>query len=322
MERPKVIVTEPIDAAGLVRLAEATDVYYLPDMPETGLTDVIADAGALGVRLACISAELMDRASELKVIAKHGVGVDNIDVRAATERRIAVVTTPNANAVSVAEHIVSLMLCLANRICVANDHLRNGAFRSREDYVGVELRDKTVGVVGLGHIGRETAGICRAGFRMNVIAYDPLVDADAFDSAGCTRAATLSELLSEAAFVVLCVPLTSATRGMIGAAELALMKSTSYFINTARGGLVDEDALFQALKQGALAGAAMDAFTREPPTPDDPLLSLDNFIATPHVGGATREAMRRMSIDLADEILRVLGGGRALHAVNPEVFGQ
>jgi D-3-phosphoglycerate dehydrogenase len=301
-------------------LAEATDLHYLPDMPGVVLDDDVRDASALGVRVVRVTPELMNRAPRLKVIAKHGVGVDNIDVAAATERGIVVVSTPRANAVSVAEHIVSLMLCLANRICAGNADLRSGAFRTREDYVGVELRGKTLGLVGLGRIGRETARICMSGFAMNVIAYDPLLTAEVFESTGCTRAMSLSELLGTADFVVLCVPLTSETQGMIGPSELALMKSTSYFVNTARGGLVDESALYRALKDGRLAGAAMDVFRHEPPAPDDPLLSLGNLIATPHVGGATREAMRRMSVDLADEILRVLSGGHALYPVNPEVY--
>lgn len=320
VERLKVIVTEPIDPAGLGMLAGATDLHYLPDTPGVELSDIIQDAAALGVRLARITSELMSQAPRLKVIAKHGVGVDNIDVKSATERRVVVVSTPRANAVSVAEHIVSLMLCLANRICAANSDLRSGAFRTREDYVGVELQAKTLGVVGLGRIGQETARVCRSGFAMSVIAYDPLVGAEVFESAGCRRASSLGELLATADFVALCVPLTDGTRGMIGAPELMLMKSTSFLVNTARGGLVDEAALHQALKDGVLSGAAMDAFTREPPGPDNPLLSLRNFIATPHVGGATREAMRRMSVDLADEILRVLSGRHALNPVNPEVY--
>ncbi len=320
MELPKVIVTEPVDSHGLGILAAATDLYYLPDTPDVTLEDVVSDASALGVRLVRVTPELMDRAPGLRVVAKHGVGVDNIDVTAATMRGIVVVYTPNANAVSVAEHIISLMLSLANRICAANSDLRSGAFRTREDYVGVELLGKTMGIVGLGRIGRETARICRAGFGMSAIAYDPLLSVEAIESAGCTPAPTLDELFSQSDFVALCVPLNDKTRGLIGARELASMKSTAYLINTARGGLVDEDALYRALKNGVLAGAAMDAFAEEPPASDHPLLTLGNFIGTPHVGGATREAMRRMSADLADEILRVLRGERARCPINPEVY--
>ena len=320
MKRPKVIVTEPVDSSGLGKLAEATNLHYLPDTPNVTLEDVIPDASALGVRLVRITPELMDMAPELKVVAKHGVGVDNIDVTAATSRGIVVVYTPNANAVSVAEHVVSLMLSLANRICAANSDLRGGVFRTREDYVGVELLGKTMGIVGLGRIGREAARICRAGFGMKAIAYDPLLSAEAIESASCKPAATLTGLLAQSDFVALCVPLNDKTRGLIGVRELASMKSTAYLINTARGGLVDEEALYRALKNGVLAGAALDASAEEPPPFDHPLLSLDNFVATPHVGGATREAMRRMSTDLAEDILRVLRGERAHCPVNPEVY--
>ncbi|MCK4512330.1 hydroxyacid dehydrogenase [bacterium] len=320
MERGKVIITEHIHPAGLEILEREAELLYLPDVPDCQLADVIADAHGLGVRLARVTAELIAKAPGLKVIAKHGVGCDNIDVVAATARRIAVVSTPKANAVSVAEHIMSLMLCLANRICAANSDLRSGRFRTREDYVGVELEGKTLGVIGLGRIGSETARKCQSGFGMNVVAYDPQLSADAFGLAGCARADTLGRLLEESDFVILCLPLTGDTAGMIGARELSRMKPGAYLINTSRGGLVDEQALYRGLAEGEIAGAAMDAFVREPPTLENPLLSLDNFIATPHVGGATKEAMRRMATDLAEEILRVLRGERPLNPVNPEVY--
>jgi D-3-phosphoglycerate dehydrogenase len=320
MERKRVIVTEYIDPAGLEILARYFDLVYLPDSKKVKLEDVIGEASGIGVRLVPITSELMAAAPPLKVVAKHGVGYDNIDVAAATSRRIVVVTTPKANAVSVAEHILSLMLCLANRICAANADLKAGRFKKREDYVGVELKGKTLGVVGLGRIGSETARKCKSGFGMNVVAYDPLLSAETFELTGYKRADTLGPLLEEADFVVLCVPLTSETTNMIGARELTWMKPSSFLVNTSRGGLVDEAALYTALSEGRIAGAAMDAFVKEPPGPKNPLLTLDNFIATPHVAGATHEAMRRMATDLAEEIVRVLSGERPLYAVNPEVY--
>ncbi|MBN1152429.1 MAG: hydroxyacid dehydrogenase [Dehalococcoidia bacterium] len=319
MERKRVIITEYIDPAGLEILAKYFELVYLPDSRKLKLNDVIGEAYGIGVRLAPITAELIGLAPNLRVIAKHGVGYDNIDVAAATSRRIAVVTTPKANAVSVAEHILSLMLCLANRICAANADLKSGNFKQREDYVGIELKGKTLGVVGLGRIGSETARKCKSGFGMNVIAYDPYLSTETFELTGYRRADTLGPLLEEADFVVLSVPLTSETNGMIGARELSWMKRSAFLINTSRGGLVDESALYTALVDGHIAGAAMDAFVKEPPAPDNPLLSLSNFIATPHVAGTTVEAMRRMSTDLAEEIVRVLSGERPLYAVNPEV---
>lgn len=320
MERKRVIITEYIDPAGLEILSKYFELVYLPDAKKVTLADVIGEASGIGVRLAKITADLIAAAPKLKVVAKHGVGYDNIDVAAATSRRIVVVTTPKANAVSVAEHILSLMLCLANRICAANADLKAGRFKQREDYVGVELKGKTLGVVGLGRIGSETARKCKSGFGMNVIAYDPHLSAETFELTGYRRTDTLGPLLEEADFVVLCVPLTAETSNMIGPRELTWMKPSAFLINTSRGGLVDEAALHAALVENRIAGAAMDAFVKEPPGPDNPLLSLDNFIATPHVAGATREAMRRMATDLAEDIVRVLGGERPLYPVNPEVY--
>ena len=320
MERKRVIVTEYIDAAGLEILGRYYDLVYLPDSPKTKLEEVVGGAHAIGTRLAPITAEIIAAAPTLKVIAKHGVGYDNIDVAAATARRIAVVTTPKANAVSVAEHILSLMLCLANRICLANADLRAGRFKRREDYTGVELKGKILGVMGLGRIGSEMARKCRSGFGMNVVAYDPLLTAETFELTGYKRADTVGQLLEEADFVVLCLPLTTETTSIIGAKELTWMKPSAFLVNTSRGGLIDEAALYTALSEGRVAGAAMDVFVKEPVPAGHPLLSLDNFIATPHVAGSTREAMRRMATDLAEEIVRVLTGERPLYPVNPEVF--
>ncbi len=320
MERKRVIVTEFIDPAGLEILARYFDLIYLPDSPDLKFADVVKDAYGIGVRLANITAEVMDSAPNLKIVAKHGVGYDNIDVAAASSRRIVVATTPKANAVSVAEHILSLLLCLANRIYQANADLKAGRFVRREDYVGVELKGKTLGVVGLGRIGSETARKCKSGFGMNIVAYDPYLSAETFELTGYRRTETLGPLLEDSDFVVLCVPLTHETTNMIGSRELSWMKSSSFLVNTSRGGIVNEAALYQALSEGRIAGSAMDVFVKEPPAPDNPLLTLDNFIATPHVAGVTYDAMRRMSTDMAEEIVRVLSGERALYPVNPEVY--
>ena len=320
LERKRVVIPEYIDPAGLELLRRETEVLFLPDLPGTKLNDAVADAHGLGVRVTRVTAELMTAAPHLEVVAKHGVGYDNIDVAAATERGIVVVTTPKANSVSVSEHIVALMLGLANRVCAADSDLRLGRFKKREDYIGVELKGKTLGVVGIGRIGSETVTKCRLGFGMNVIAYDPYVPLDKFDALGCRRSDNLERVVREADFLVLCVPLTAETSGMMGTRELALMKPGSYLVNTSRGGIVDEDSLYKTLVAGGIAGAGMDVFVNEPPAADHPLLSLHNFIATPHVAGATVEAMRRMATDMAEEILRVLRSERPLYPVNPEVY--
>ena len=319
VHRRKVVITEHIDSAGLEILRRETELLYLPDAPGSTLATVIGDAEGIGVRLAPVTPELIAVAPNLRVIAKHGVGMDNIDVAAATARGIVVVNTPNANSVSVSEHILSLMLCLANHVCEADGDLKSGRFRTRAAYVGVELKGKTMGVVGLGRIGSETARKCGLGFGMRVIAHDPYVADEKFESTGSVRADTLGQLLEESDFVALCLPLDASTAGIIGARELSLMKSGSYFINTARGGLLDEAALYETLLANKIAGAAIDTFVEEPPPVDTPLLSLPNLIATPHVGGQTADAMRRMSTDMAEEIVRVLQDKRPLNSFNPEV---
>ncbi|MFC2008469.1 NAD(P)-dependent oxidoreductase, partial [Chloroflexota bacterium] len=205
MKRKTVIVTEYVDPAGLQRLNAETRLIYLPDSPSTPLEAVIGEAHGLGVRLVDITPEVMDAAPSLKVIAKHGVGVDNIDVAAATARRIPVVSTPRANSISVAEHILSLLLSLANRICAADAALKAGRFKSREDYVGVELHEKTFGVVGLGRIGTEVARMAHGGLGMHVCFFDPVVSAERTDVDSYRRASTLDELLQQADFVALCL---------------------------------------------------------------------------------------------------------------------
>ena len=320
MERKTVVISEYIDPAGLDILRSEANVLYLPEMPGARLDEAVAHAHGLGVRVARVTPDIIRSAPHLQVVAKHGVGYDNIDVAAATERGIVVVTTPKANSVSVSEHILAFMLALANRICIADSDLRLGRFQSREAYVGLELKGKTLGVVGIGRIGSETVTKCRLGFGMDVIAYDPYVPEERFALLSCRRSDSLDRVLRESDFLALCVPLTPETRGMIGKRELSLLKPGSYLINTSRGGIVDEDALFRVLSAGGIAGAAMDVFVVEPPPADHPLLTLRNFVATPHVAGATVEAMRRMATDLAEEVLRVLRGDRPLYPVNPEVY--
>ena len=320
MTRKKVVVTELIDAHGLELLKRETEVVYLPQLPERTLAEEIREAHAVAVRVAKIGRDLLEQANNLLVIAKHGVGYDNIDVEAATQRRILVVNTPEANAESVAEHNLGLMLSLAKKICTSDRVLRQNRLGKREDYIGVELKDKKLGVIGLGKIGSELAHKCKIAFNMDIIAYDPYVPKEKADQLGYTKVEKLDEVLRESDYVVICVPLTKETANLIGVRELALMKTDAFLVNSSRGGIVDEVALYDCLMKGKIAGAALDVFSQEPPPADHPLLGLDNFIATPHVGGMTAEAMRRMAITVAEEILRVLRGERPKYPVNPQVF--
>ncbi len=320
MTRGKVVVTEPIYEDGLRILKKEAEVIYLPELPKRTLAEAIKEAHGVAVRVAKINADLLAQADSLKIIAKHGVGYDNIDVEAATKKRIVVVNTPEANAESVAEHNLGLMLSLAKKIATTDRVLRQNRLKRREDYIGVELKDKKLGVIGLGRIGSELAHKCKIAFDMDVIAYDPYVPKEKAEQQGYTKVEKIAEVLRQADYVVICVPLTKETANLIGVRELSLMKESAFLINSSRGGIVDEAALYDHLVKGKIAGAALDVFLQEPPPADHPLLRLDNFIATPHMGGMTAEAMRRMAITVAEEILRVLRGERPKYPVNPQVL--
>jgi len=320
MARGKVVVIDPIYEDGLEILRRGAEVIYLPELPKRTLAEVIKEAHGVAVRVSKINADLLAQADNLKVIAKHGVGYDNIDIEAATRKRIVVVNTPEANAESVAEHNLGLMLSLAKNITTVDRVLRENRLRKREDYIGVELKDKKLGVIGLGKIGSELARKCKIAFDMKVIAYDPYIPREKAEQQGYIKVEKIDEVLREADYVVICVPLTKETSNLIRARELNLMKANAFLINSSRGGIVDEAALYDHLVKNKIAGAALDVFLQEPPPADHPLLSLDNFIATPHIGGMTEEAMRRMSITVAEEILRVFRGERPKYPVNPQVL--
>jgi D-3-phosphoglycerate dehydrogenase len=320
MTRKKVIVPETIHRAGLEILGKTADVVYLPEQRGKPLRDFITEAHAIIVRVAKIDRELLEQAGNLMIIAKHGVGYDNIDVEAATQRKVVVINTPLANAESVAEHNLGLMLSLSKRIAVADRGIRLDKPTPRDNLVGVELKDKVLGLIGMGHVGSTLARQCQAAFNMKVIAYDPYVSKEKAGQLGITKIEKLDSVLRDADYVVICVPLTRETADLIGARELDLMKPDAFLINSSRGGIVDEDALYDYLSKGKIAGAGMDVFRKEPPPTDHPLFSLDNFIGTPHIAGGTSEAMQRMATTCAEEILRVFRGERPKFPLNPQVL--
>ncbi len=320
MTRRKVVITEPIDNRGIEILKREAEVVYLPQLSERNLLDEIREAHAVAVRMAKVDRDLLAQSKNLLVIAKHGVGYDNIDVEAATQKRIPVVNTPEANAESVAEHNLGLMLSLSKKICTSDRALRQGSFEGQKNYIGTELKDKKLGVIGLGRIGSETARKCKLAFNMDIIVYDPYVPKEKLEQMGYAKTEKLYDLLQESDYVVICVPLTKETTNLIGLKELGLMKANAFLINSSRGGIVNESALYDHLVKKKIAGAALDVFSQEPPSSDHPLLSLDNFIATPHIGGVTAESMRRMAITIAEDILRVFRGERPRYPVNPQVY--
>ncbi|MAE64390.1 MAG: hypothetical protein CMJ18_08965 [Phycisphaeraceae bacterium] len=278
-------------------------------------TGPLEDADAVVVRLYEIDADRLASCDRLKVIAKHGVGVDNVDVAAATARRIPVVFTPGANANSVAEHTMTLMLALARQVFASGEALRAGRFQDRDQFQGVELAGRTLGVVGLGRIGRRVATMSRDGFAMEVLAYDPLVEDHGF-----AVAESLEDLLTAADFLSLHLPLSTRTRHLMNADRLSLLKPTCRIINTSRGALIDEEALVRALREGRIAGAALDVFATEPLPVDHPLCAAPNTLLTPHISTLTAESLDRMARDAAQGVLDVLAGKQPRWTVNPEVW--
>lgn len=266
--------------------------------------------------------DMLDSAPDLLVLARHGVGMDNVDLPAATERGICVLYTPQAMITAVAEHAVGLMFAVAKSFKKGDLALREGKYHTRDLLGSVDLYGKTLGVVGCGRIGSRVARMCRNGLGMNVLTYDPYVSDEQIANAGASRAASLDEMLQASDVVTIHVPLNDETRHMIGRGQLSIMKSSAYLINTARGPVIDEQALIGALQAQKIAGAAMDVFEPEPPVADNPLFSLPNVIATPHSAGSSLECLQRIAVAVSRGILDVFSGrqpdGEAL--ANPEVW--
>ena len=285
-------------------------------LTEAEMIPLVGDVDALIIGLDQVTARVVEAGPRLKVVSKYGSGVDHIDLDAATRHGVVVTSTPGANSIAVAELTIGLMLTLARHIAQHAQSVKAGSWKR---IVGVELANKRLGIVGLGQVGQAVAQRARS-FEMR-IAYSDVRRRRDLEGEGWLSYANLSTLLTHSDIVSLHCPLTAQTYGLIGEDQLRAMKPTSFLINTARGGLVDEMALTQALRQGWIAGAASDAFVHEPPRAS-PLLKLDNFIGTPHAGAATREAIERMAMMAAKNTIQVLRGQRPLHAVNPEVFSR
>jgi D-3-phosphoglycerate dehydrogenase len=302
-------------------LTEAFDVQVAPDFSVPTLAREVADCAALLVRSAPIPASVIEAGASLKIISCHGVGVDKIDVAAASRRGIPVAITPYANTVSVAEHTLALMLALAKRIIEYDGATRAGKFAIRNTYQAVDLNGKLLGVLGMGRIGSMVCRKARAAFEMEVLAYDPFISAETIEQTGARPVRTIPELLKNADVLTIHVPYTSETRGLIGAAEFRQMKPGALLINTARGAIVDESALAYALNERQIAGAALDVYDPEPPDANNPLLHLSNVVLTPHSASLTAEGVVRLATQSAQAIVDIFEGRRPVAVVNPEVFG-
>jgi D-3-phosphoglycerate dehydrogenase / 2-oxoglutarate reductase len=266
-------------------------------------------------------ADLLDSAPNLLIVSTNGAGYDTVDVKACTARGVLVVNQSGGNAEAVAEHVVGMMLSLIKRFTETDRALRAGALTNRTAYIGREAYGKTIGIVGLGNVGKRIAELCGALFHMQVLAYDPYLDADVVRARGAEKV-TLDELMRRSDFVSINCPLTGESRKLIGAREYALMKPTAYFITTARGSIHDEEALEQALRDKKIAGAGLDVWEKEPPPAKHPLMKYDNVIVTPHMAGVTLEARARMGQFAAEQMLDALDGKPVSRIINPQVFAD
>lgn len=320
MSETKILVADEVSDTGLQPLRDAGFlVEKRTGLGATELRDALFGCAGLVVRSETkVTPDLMDSATSLRVVGRAGVGVDNIDVPAATERGIVVMNAPDGNTITTAEHTIALLIALARRVPQANSSLKSGHW-DRKSFIGVELQGKTLGVVGMGRIGRTVAARARA-FGMKIVAFDPFIASEQARDLEI-ELAPLDELFASADFITIHTPLTAETRGVIGRDAFARMKQGVRIINCARGGLVDESALYDAIKAGTVAGAALDVFVQEPPAADHPLLLLDEVIATPHLGASTAEAQEGVAFTVAEQMRDYLLSGALRGAVNVPSLG-
>lgn len=310
----KILAADGISEKGIELLGKEFDVDVREKISAEELLNIIGEYDALMVRSASkVTAEVIGRAKKLKIIGRAGVGVDNIDIPAATKRGIIVINSPGGNTIAATEHTMAMMLSLARKIPLANETMQKGEW-NRKKYVGVELKGKTLGVVGMGRIGSGVAKRALA-FEMNVIAYDPYINEELAKNLG-VAVGSLDDVVTKADFITVHMPLTPDTKGMIGEKEMKRMKKGVRLINCARGGIIDEAALAAAVRDGTVAGAAIDVFTEEPLPADNPLRGVDGIILTPHLGASTVEAQIGVSIDVAEGIRAALNGEPVTAAVN------
>lgn len=311
----KVLIPQPIAKEGMELLRSNGCEIIIPDPSSPkSLIDLSKDCDAILVRTAKVTRELIESANKLKIIARHGVGLDNVDIEAASENDIFVSNTPAANINSVAEHVLGMMLSISRQIVKADNAIRKGEFEVRNIYIGTELKGKTIGLIGLGNIGKLVAEKCALGFGMKVLAYDPYIKSLDQDYIRLTE--TIEEIMSESDFVSLHVPYNKRLHHLISEDLLLKMKPEAYIVNAARGGLIDEKALYSILADKKIAGAALDCFEEEPTPLKHPFWQLDNVVVTPHMAAHTKESMVRMAVDPAKEIIRVKNNLEPLICVN------
>ena len=309
----KVLVSDPIAEQGIEILKNEVDVDIKTGLPPADLIKIIGDYEALIVRSETqVTKDVINASKKLKIIGRAGVGVDNIDVNAATERGIIVVNAPEGNTISAAEHTIAMMMAMSRNIPQANASLKSKKW-DRKKFMGVEVRDKTLGVIGLGRIGSEVAKRAQ-GMEMKILAYDPFISAERAKDLG-VELTTVEDIVKRADYITVHTPLTKETKDLINTKEFAIMKKGARVINCARGGIINEEALAKAVKDGIVSSAAIDVFTKEPPF-DNPLLELDRVIVTPHLGASTEEAQINVAVTVAEQIVNALKGMPVKNAIN------
>ncbi len=318
--KKKVLIVQPIHESGIRLLEKEVDVMLASDFSVETVCKEIKGIHGVIVRTAPFTREIIESADRLEVIGRHGVGVDNIDIKAASGRGIPVVYTPNANMISVSEHAIGFILALAKRLVISDKATRQGNFALREEFAASDLDGKTLGIIGLGRIGSTLAKKCKAAFNMKILAYDPYLSPEKAKEMEVSLCDSLPELLKESDFVSIHVPFTKETRALIGERELGLMKRTAFLINVARGRIVDEKALVKALKEEWIAGAASDVFSQEPPNSDNPLLKIENIILSPHMAALTKECVIKMATGAAEGVLDVLRGNKPKYIANLDLL--
>jgi D-3-phosphoglycerate dehydrogenase / 2-oxoglutarate reductase len=328
----KILLVEHIHAAGEALLESEAQIVQPMPQNALGIVDIIGDCDGLVVRNTKITRQILEAAPRLRVIGRHGVGYDTIDTAAATEMNIPVVYTPAANTESVAEIALGFIICLGRRLVQAHTAMRTGRLISdsytlsvmsqKAGLANTDLRGKTVGVIGVGRIGSLLSRKAIAAFQMRVLGYDPYVDASTLAGYGVQKVDKLEDMLPYCDFVTLHCPGGAETRHIMNEHTISLMKPTAYLLNTARGTVIHEASLIQALQSGKIAGAAMDVFDPEPPKPDNPLLHMENVIVTPHYCAMTEESLYNMATMVAQGVLDGLKGKRPEYLVNPEVWDR
>lgn len=310
----RILIADAINEKGIDNLKEVADVVEDTSITRDELLNTISEYDGIVVRSRTkLDKEIIDRADNLKIIARAGVGVDNIDLDAATEKGVLVVNSPESTSITVAEHTMGLLLSLARKLSIADKSVKEGKWEKKK-FMGTELRNKTIGVIGMGRIGSQVVNRCKA-FEMDAIVYDPYLPKEAANQMGVVLT-DLESVLKNADFITIHVPLTPETKHLISDHEFEIMKDGAFIANCSRGGIIDEDALYRALSGNMIGGAALDVYEVEPPVSDSKLFELDNVILTPHIAASTREAQRDAAIIVADEIIELAKGGTPQNVLN------